>query len=47
MYVVTLDWSWTGKHSLTLVTWQRNWVGAGGDWALLGKSLERAVLMTP
>jgi hypothetical protein len=38
--LVTRAWSWIGIHSLIFVTWQRNWFGAGGDWADLGKSFE-------
>ncbi len=38
--IITRAWSSICEHSLTLVTWQRNWVGAGGDWADLGKSFE-------
>jgi len=46
MYVVTRVWSWIGKHSLTLVTWHRNW-GPGGGWVSLGKSLAKAWFITP
>ncbi len=46
MNVVTRVWSWIGKHSLILVTWQRNW-GPGAGWVFLGKSLPKAWLITP